>query len=181
MMDSLSVLSCLSSSSSLLCNTGGAAQGLPTKAFQSHWGSISSPNLLCSSVHLQLSHWSLTPTYSHAQKHTLKVANVMCERLSSSFVFTGVLSPLPRLSLQSRWLSLVDSGKPLLSLMPHACVESRVATWSRIITFHLFIIMIWIIHLELVILYSLQPRWPQYSFNEYEVHYDLKTHIVLHE
>lgn len=43
MVDSLSVLSSLSSSSSLLCSSGGAAQGLPTKAFQSHRGSISSP------------------------------------------------------------------------------------------------------------------------------------------
>lgn len=128
MVDSLSVLSSLSSSSSLLCSSGGAVQGLPTKAFQSHRGSISSPNLLCSSVHLQLSHWSLTESSSHTQTHTLKVDNVMRKRVSSSLVFAGVLSPFPRLSLQSRWLSLVDSGKPLLSLLPRAYVESRVAT-----------------------------------------------------
>ena len=72
--------------------SGGAAQGLPTKAFQSRQGSISSPNLLCSSVHLQLSHWSLTGA---PFTRTPKVDNVMREGLCSSLVFTGVLSPLP--------------------------------------------------------------------------------------
>ena len=75
--------------------SGGAAQGLPTKAFQSRRGSISSPNLLCSSVHLQLCHWSLTGAHSHTQTRTLKVDNVMREGLCSSLVLTGVLSPLP--------------------------------------------------------------------------------------
>lgn len=68
----LSILPCLSSSSFLPCSLGGAVQGHPTKAFQSHWKSISSPNLLCSPVHLQLSHWSLTETYSqtHTETHS---------------------------------------------------------------------------------------------------------------
>lgn len=91
---------------------------VPTKAFSITPREHLFPpkNLLCSSLHLQLSHWSLN-LFTHTQKHTLKVDKVTCKRLSSSLVFTGVLSPLPRLALQSRWLSLVDSGKPLLILV----------------------------------------------------------------
>lgn len=62
--------------------------------------------------------------------------------------------------------------EPLLSLLPRTCVESLAATSSRIISFNLFIIVVWIIHLELVMVCTLQPTWPQYSFNEYEIHYE---------
>lgn len=76
-----------------------------------------------------------------SQKNTLTriktviVGNVMPKRLSSSSLFIGVLYPLPGVALQSRWLSLVDSGKRLLSLLPNAYVESQVATSSGLITF----------------------------------------------
>lgn len=112
---SIFVLSCLSSPSSLRCESGGVGphQDSPQRAFQSQGGSISSPNLLCSSVHLRLSHWSPTPTHSHAQKRAPEVVNVMRKRLSSSLAFAGVLSPLStKQVIVPRWLQ----ETPLISV-----------------------------------------------------------------
>lgn len=90
-------------------------------------GSISPLNLLCSSVHLQPGHWSLTEIYCHAS----------IRGCSSSSV-----SPLPRLALQSRWLSFVGSGQPLL-LLPRAYVESRVAKLPSIYSLQWFELFMW--------------------------------------
>lgn len=116
--------------------SGGRGSGVPHKGvFQSHWGSIlaSNPFMLCTSAAEPL---ATNPDLF--TEHTPEVANVMHKQLFSSSVFTGVLSCPPGPPIQSRWLSLVDSRKPLLPLLLCACVESQAATQSRIITVYVF-------------------------------------------